>query len=450
MNWLSRTFARLRKVAKTQPRPITRRHRPTLELLEDRAVPTVTSSITGNFNGTAIPAGASIWFSSVGKVSGLGSTTATLHVVNAEIDFTANNTAYSVPVPNSTLTFVPGATSATTTFDSNGWNTSVPKQLSGNVFLAGTELAVPSGLPGGIKNVTWSAQFWTDTPGISVNWQWAAAVYTNFGTDYGSLAVKPVDSSSLSDYKNSDHAGTPEVYKSFVVGGCTGGGGSNFTGSYSATKTVVPEGVTTATISGHVFNDANQNGVLDSGEGGLAGATVEILGTDNHGNPVDLTVSVDATTGLYQFTNLAPGAYSVLANTNTPDYQLETSVVGTVNGTPDGTAGTGSTSDITLAAGDNGINYDFGAIIVQQSVSIGGSVGGPSVPASYTITVTDTTTNTIVGTFNGSGATSYVFSGLTIGDSYVVAISNGTVTLQSLTYLNVTANIANADFSIGE
>jgi hypothetical protein len=68
-----------------------------------------------------------------------------------------------------------------------------------------------------------------------VNWQWGAAAYTSFSMAYNSLGVKPVDDNKASQYKNSDHAGTPENFKTFVVGGARGGGGSNFTGSYSGT-----------------------------------------------------------------------------------------------------------------------------------------------------------------------------------------------------------------------
>jgi hypothetical protein len=74
----------------------------------------------------------------------------------------------------------------------------------------------------------------------SLNWQFAAAVYNSFTTTYSSLGVKPVDSNTASQYKNSDHAGTPENDKTHVVGGAMGGGGSNYTGSYSATASVTP------------------------------------------------------------------------------------------------------------------------------------------------------------------------------------------------------------------
>jgi hypothetical protein len=58
-----------------------------------------------------------------------------------------------------------------------------------------------------------------------VQWQWAAAVYSQFGADYNSLGVKPVDDNCGSQYQNSDHAGTPENYKQFALGGARGGGG---------------------------------------------------------------------------------------------------------------------------------------------------------------------------------------------------------------------------------
>src|SRR5262249_38591848 len=105
-------------------------------------------------------------------------------------------------------------------------------------FLTGVPYYAAAGLPGGIKNVKVSGRMEVDRPGISINWQWAAGVYSAFSTDLTSLGVKPVDDNQKSAYQNSDHAGTPEAFKSSVVGGATGGGGSNYTGSYSATAGV--------------------------------------------------------------------------------------------------------------------------------------------------------------------------------------------------------------------
>lgn len=90
--------------------------------------------------------------------------------------------------------------------------------------------------------MTWTGNFSATAP-FSLNWQWAAGVYTSFSSDNNALGVKPIDAGSGSLYMNSDHAGTPEDFKSSVIGGARGGG-SNFTGSYSGTACVcvpVPE-----------------------------------------------------------------------------------------------------------------------------------------------------------------------------------------------------------------
>ena len=83
--------------------------RPNLDALEDRTTPTV-STITGNFNGTAIPAGDALWFSSVAKVSGVPAAGATVHVADQTISFTANGTPYSLHVPDTTVVLSPTAT----------------------------------------------------------------------------------------------------------------------------------------------------------------------------------------------------------------------------------------------------------------------------------------------------------------------------------------------------
>jgi hypothetical protein len=143
------------------------------------------------------------------------------------------------------VTFSPFVTVATTAFSFGQWVTTVPlSSLAGNVFLDGLAVhaPMPAGFPGGIQPVTWQGTFWSLTPGLTVQWQWAAAVYTNAlsGVDYNQLGVKPVDDNKASVYQNSDHAGTPEYFKPYVLGGARGGGGSNFTGSYSGTAACTP------------------------------------------------------------------------------------------------------------------------------------------------------------------------------------------------------------------
>src|SRR5262249_22821918 len=146
---------------------------------------------------------------------------------------------YHLTVPNAVITFSTSATTATTVLNTvtNTWETTVPANYNGNVFLSGLAWQVPaSGLPGGANPVVWSGKFGsTTTTGLSFQWKWAAAVYTSLAADPG---VKAIDGNTGSPYLNSDHAGTPENFKSSVTGGARGGGGSNWTGSYSGTATV--------------------------------------------------------------------------------------------------------------------------------------------------------------------------------------------------------------------
>jgi sugar lactone lactonase YvrE len=213
------------------------------------------TSLSANFNGTAIPAGDYLWFSSVISTSGLSPTAATtVWFVNQAITIGS----VVVPVPNASITYHPGTGTSTTKFTAGGWwqtDVYLGAGLSGNQYLSGLGYYLPNGLAAGTKNVTWSGVFFTDQSGVSLNWKWAAAVYANLpylgsqpsSVAYNALAIKSVDDPSSSAYKNADHAGTPEgtlgngsTLKSQVTGGATGGGGSNYTGGYSGTLTAAP------------------------------------------------------------------------------------------------------------------------------------------------------------------------------------------------------------------
>lgn len=63
-----------------------------------------------------------------------------------------------------------------------------------------------------------------------------------------------------------------------------------------------------AEIHGMAFNDANGNGVFDSGEAPLAGWVVQLSGTVN-------SVTTTGADGSYQFTSLPVGTYTICAAT---------------------------------------------------------------------------------------------------------------------------------------
>jgi hypothetical protein len=364
LNGLVRIFPLSRpgnRTARGRQEAARRSCQPALEALEDRWLPSSvngTSVITGNFNGTPIQAGNTLWFTSAFKVNGLHSSPVTLHFTDDTISFTANGTTYRWNAPDAQVTFSPTAKTAATTFDAatNTWETTLPLQFSGNGFLSALAVPLTGPLPGGIQNVTWQGQFSSDTAGLSVNWQWAAAVYTSFSANYNALNVKPVDDNHVSAYQNSDHAGTPEAFLPDVIGGATGGGGSNFTGSLSATAQVTP--TTLASLSGFVTTPTGA---------GLSGVVVALTTTNGQGQTVTVYATTDSS-GFYQFTALQAGTYT-LSVTPPTGYQNGTDQVGTVNGASSGSLlGSGTIGNLNLTPGSIGLNYDF-----QEQTFFGGS-----------------------------------------------------------------------------
>jgi serine-aspartate repeat-containing protein C/D/E len=66
-------------------------------------------------------------------------------------------------------------------------------------------------------------------------------------------------------------------------------------------------------ISGYVYHDRNDNGIRELGEEGIAGAIVLLIGPDG------LTrTSITDESGYYEFSNLAPGEYSLIESQPTP------------------------------------------------------------------------------------------------------------------------------------
>ena len=119
--------------------------------------------------GTAGPrAPCHIWFNSVLKASGPGSSPCTINVKGPAIQFTANGTPYTINVPDAQITLSPSATTATTTATGGTWVTTVPSKLGGNLFLGGVPfLAPPGNFPGGVSPVTWTAVAVPSAPGAA-------------------------------------------------------------------------------------------------------------------------------------------------------------------------------------------------------------------------------------------------------------------------------------------
>jgi protocatechuate 3,4-dioxygenase beta subunit len=124
----------------------------------------------------------------------------------------------------------------------------------------------------------------------------------------------------------------------------------------TATVTLAEGGTGTAnfgdkqsgTVSGIVFNDINENGIQDAGEMGISGVTVKLF------NPTGSVVQATMTgsNGVYGFTNIEPGMYSV--QETDPESYLST---------------TANTVPLSFTAGAAG-SADFGDILETNHPSI--------------------------------------------------------------------------------
>jgi hypothetical protein len=284
------------------------------------------NQIQCNFNGTPISGGNYIWFNSVFSPQNIPNTgSVTYSVTNSVVTFTANGNTFTVPLPNSLITLSSSVTVATTTFDTanNRWITLAPLTgLAGNIFLNAGAYQVPAGgLPGGIQNVKWNCSFTTDTQGASLQWQWGAACYTNLTNNYNQLCVKPCDDTTHSHYQCSDHAGTCEgnnssnqCWKTCVTGGCTGGGGSNCTGSYSGTGSCHPPVCALATVV-----NCTAFGTQTIGTSSTAQAVTIVNNSSAPITNFNFSVTGEfAITGNTCGTSLAPGASCVVNVTFDP------------------------------------------------------------------------------------------------------------------------------------
>ena len=87
----------------------------------------------------------------------------------------------------------------------------------------------------------------------------------------------------------------------------------NTASSVSTTTSAAPLqvlGNLPSVISGTVFLDLNDNGVQDSGETGVTGATITLTGTQANGTSVSESVNT-AADGTYAFSGVLPGTYSI-------------------------------------------------------------------------------------------------------------------------------------------
>jgi hypothetical protein len=195
----------------------------------------ITNTICGNFN-SQNPGSGWVWCNA--HISCNPGKKGTIFCQNASITLNCTDgKTYSFPIPNGQINFSPTCTVATNWFDGTQWNTTLPCAGDNEIFLHGCAIPWQADFAN-CQSVCWTGVFSCDTAGLSCSWQWGAACYNNSQPSCGSICPKACHQTSCPNgqyYNSSDHAGCPENTKPYCVGGATGGGGSNCTGSWTST-----------------------------------------------------------------------------------------------------------------------------------------------------------------------------------------------------------------------
>jgi protocatechuate 3,4-dioxygenase beta subunit len=161
-----------------------------------------------------------------------------------------------------------------------------------------------------------------------------------------------------------------------------------------------------STITGTVFNDANADGIKETGDSGLAGQTVSLLS----GSTVIATTTTTST-GTYSFAGVAPGSYTVSVTKLAGDTFSTAGIVPVT-----ATSGSATTANIG--------EYDGGKGTITSTVFLDGLADGTyhaGDPGVEGVTVKLLSGSTVVATTTTTSNGTYTFTGVTPG-SYTVDV----------------------------
>lgn len=135
-----------------------------------------------------------------------------------------------------------------------------------------------------------------------------------------------------------------------------------------------------ASLSGYVYQDANNNGLREATERLFANSKITLTGTNDRGQAVSLNGFTDAN-GFYQFANLRPGQYAIKQTTAPTGVSAGKLTAGSLGGS------IGTARDfqaIQVLVGASGNNYNFAHIGPQAPSSSGTAAGKISTSVSVT------------------------------------------------------------------
>lgn len=245
--------------------------------------------------------------------------------------------------------------SVTLTDDANLTNNNFgevrPSALSGYVYFDHNDNAIKGPLEKGIGGVTVTLTG-TDDTGAAVNLSQVTAAdgsYSFVNLRPGTYTLSESQPGAYLDGK--DTIGSPggatgnDIFSAIALPGGTNGVNNNF-------GELKP-----ASLAGFVYYDHNDNGIKGPAEQGIGNVTVTLTGTDDLGNPVSLQQTT-ASDGSYAFTGLRPGTYTISESQPAAWLQGKNTI-----GTPGGSVGFDQFTNVSLAAGVDGANNNFGELV---------------------------------------------------------------------------------------
>jgi hypothetical protein len=182
-----------------------------------------------SWNGFNAPAGSVVWINAHLDASDVPTNKIT-RVDFSGVTLVVNDTSYALP--NGRVVFNPAVSTASTIVNADGsWTTTVNPTFSSDIFFDGQAIPVDSNLEnGGHGNTGSTLSFSTSSSdgSLKFQWQWGAAVYTSWPGN-AAANIEPVHGAL--------QAGAPQnkAVEADLIQGPRGGGGSNFTGSWSGT-----------------------------------------------------------------------------------------------------------------------------------------------------------------------------------------------------------------------
>jgi len=242
----------------------------------------------------------------------------------------------------------------------------------------------------------------TTTSDASGNWSFTVPAGNYTVTESQPAAFLPGITRAGSSSGAGSSAGTVPASGAGVTSGPNGSNANTLqnvvlgTGG-SSTNNLFGE-VRAASLSGRVYQDADYNNALTSGEPGIAGIAMQITGSDLFGNAATANTTTGAD-GTYSFAGLLPGSYTIIEPAQPAGFADGNETAGTAGGS---TATNDRIGGIALNSNASASGYNFGERLPRVTVRVFEDADNDGVPATGDAGITGVTLH-LTGT-SSSGA----------------------------------------------